>query len=177
MSPLRNPVTQKTESQWQCWCNVRFTINGAYKSCYDVDQSPLSPNYGVRSVQTRQRTHCNLSFELKAGTNLRLSASYCESHRVLTLCAASFTFWVSRETPNPTVTPGRSFTLYARAAIPRSLTFACSGLCQYRCTRGFMRRERTLAKDVGSMRYLLASSSPTLLPAFESQVAFAPAST
>ena len=41
-----------------------------------------------------------------------------------TLCAASFKFWVSRETPRPVVTPGRSLTLYARAAIPRSLILA-----------------------------------------------------
>lgn len=37
--------------------------------------------------------------------------------------------------------------------------------------------ELTLAKEEGSRRYLLATSKPTLLPALESQVALAPAST
>lgn len=35
----------------------------------------------------------------------------------------------------------------------------------------------TLAKDIGSMRYLLATSRPTWFPLLESQVALAPAST
>lgn len=38
-------------------------------------------------------------------------------------------------------------------------------------------RRRTLAKEVGSNLYLVATSRPTFDPAFESQVAFAPAST
>ena len=41
-----------------------------------------------------------------------------------TLCAFSFRFCVSTDMPNPTLTPGRRSMLYARAAIPRSLTFA-----------------------------------------------------
>ena len=38
-------------------------------------------------------------------------------------------------------------------------------------------RVRTLAKETGSMRYLLATSRPTVLPVLEFQVALAPAST
>lgn len=37
--------------------------------------------------------------------------------------------------------------------------------------------KRTLAKETGSMRYLLATSRPTALPVLEFQVALAPAST
>ena len=36
---------------------------------------------------------------------------------------------------------------------------------------------RTLVKETGSMRYLLATSRPTALPVLEFQVALAPAST
>ena len=42
----------------------------------------------------------------------------------ITLCAASLRFWVSRDNPRPTVTPGRRLTLYAKAAMPRSLILA-----------------------------------------------------
>jgi hypothetical protein len=37
--------------------------------------------------------------------------------------------------------------------------------------------DRTLVKETGSMRYLVATSRPTVLPVLEFQVALAPAST
>ena len=42
-----------------------------------------------------------------------------------TLWAAWLRFWVSRDAPRPRVAPVASLTLYARAAIPRSLILAC----------------------------------------------------
>ena len=61
---------------------------------------------------------------LRPPTKDRLVFVNFHSRVCQTLCAASFKFWVSSETPRPVVTPGRSFTLYAKAAIPRSLILA-----------------------------------------------------
>jgi len=99
---------------------------------------------------------------------------------------------VSNDAPKPSLTPGRRSTLYATAAMPRSLILAYestevssfpSPIPQFGRSRktmaetGLALERHTLAKDIGSRRYFEATSSPTLLPPLESQVAFAPAST
>jgi hypothetical protein len=51
-----------------------------------------------------------------------------------------------------------------------------SATCSNHETR-VLNQKQTLAKETGSMRYLLATSRPTVLPVLEFQVALAPAST
>jgi hypothetical protein len=91
-----------------------------------------------------------------------------------TLCAVALRFCVSNDAPRPSVLPVPSLTLYARAAMPRSLILAWRRISR-RCE--LMGQVQTLANELGSSLYLVAISRPTFEFWVESQVAFAPAST